>query len=251
MGFAAKALFVTFVVLTATPAKQEHYALAALVPAALLAGGFLEEAARGDVRVARVLPWILPLVGIGFAASRILPSQVTISQAALGLTVAGVACVVLALGALLVTRGIKRGAWLPGCIAAAALGVAGAFEAVKVTRSEDYRASVERFEASRRTISDADRRRPLVGYASGLREAYDTVVAWMPDRPYERVRSVEALRARLDRPDAPLVLVPFLESGDLEKSGLADSLVLLGELAPLEPEKKERVLVFQERRAGR
>ena len=187
---------------------------------------------------------------VAFAVSRILPSKVTISQAASGLKFAAVACVALALGALLLGKGLKRGAWLPGCLAAAALGVAGAFEAVKVTRTEDYRASVQRFDASRPGFPETDRRRALVGYASGLREAFDTVVAWMPDRPYERMRSLEALKARLDRGDAPLLLVPYLEAEDVEKSGSAARFELMGELSPEESQKKERILVF-ERKAGR
>lgn len=225
----AVAAGVVFVVLTATPAKQEHYVLPLLAPVALAVAHGLGRVGAAVPRAARALPVALLVVGLAYAGSRwwSLRGQ----PFPVGVSWPAVVAVGL-LSALVAWRSLPLAAF----VVAAALGLSGACDAARGLAEEDYRASARASELA----GDGSVR--LVGFARGGGEAFDTLVAWLPGA-YERVRSVEALTDALARPGPVAVLVRVSDLADL--GGAAAALTRRGTLAPARPgSDRDRVAWF-------
>jgi 4-amino-4-deoxy-L-arabinose transferase-like glycosyltransferase len=220
LAFPTVAFLVGFVVLTVVPAKQEHYVLPILVPAALLAGHAFVEASRADRRVARALPWAFALAGVSYAVTRWFPSRAHYASVAVPLVMWGELAVVVGVSIVIASR---RAIAVGLLVAAAAMGVGSLFDGVQARAVEDYRDSVA---TSLDVLRDGV---PVVGFAPGGGEAFDVVVAWL-DNPYERVRSRDDLSRRLDRGDPLVVMVRATETEDL--GAVAARLTRRGMLTP-------------------
>ena len=199
LRFASIAVLVTFLVLTATPAKQEHYLLPILPPLFLIVGALVTDAAAVLSRGARWAPVLVAGIGAAFAASRV--------AAASDLSTTGLLVLELTFLALLVALALPAALRKPPALAlafaaflaAAANGLAARRDAVRGLAEDDFRSDGARIEALARPGE------ALVGFAPGPGEAFDTLVAWVR-RPYERVRDAPQLRDRIARDDA-VVLV--------------------------------------------
>jgi 4-amino-4-deoxy-L-arabinose transferase-like glycosyltransferase len=220
LRFPVVAFLVGFATLTVIPAKQEHYVLPILVPAALLAGQALVTLGSSVPRFRWLLPSALLLAALGYAATRWISARSHFAWETLdpwtwprlaGLLVAGLA----------LAR--RRALVVAGLLASVAMGAAGLFDGARDRATEDYRESVAQAED---VFRDGV---PVVGFAAGAGEAFDTAVAWI-ESPFERVRSREDLRTRLGRGGRVAVLVRSSETSDL--GDLEPRLVRRSVLAP-------------------
>ncbi len=242
LAFAWIALAVAFVSLTLTPAKQPHYVLSALPPLFLVFGGAFEDACLRWPKVARLGVVVAFGCGVLVLAGRMMAVRGVLVVTALTFVGAFSWVLLALLSVLLAIRVVAvpawRGAVVGLALASVALGSAGYLVAVAGESTDDYRAAAARIEASAWN-------RPVVGLAAGEREAFDTLMAW-PDRPWTRVRDVDAVRARLDRGDAFLLLVPEPEKPTL--APVEDRLRFVRGLAPdAWKDAKDVILVYESR----
>ena len=205
-------MLVTFLVLTATPAKQEHYLLPILPPLFLIVGALVTDAAALLPRAARWAPVLVAGIGAAFAASRVAAASDLSTTGLLALEVTFLALLVAL--ALLAARSKPPALALAfaAVLAAAATGLAARRDAVRGLAEDDFRSDGARIEALARPGE------ALVGFAPGPGEAFDTLVAWVR-RPYERVRDAPQLRDRIARDDA-VVLVREIDLDDLGEARL-------------------------------
>ncbi|MBL9085585.1 MAG: hypothetical protein JNM10_00445, partial [Planctomycetia bacterium] len=240
--FALVATVVCLVVLTLTPAKQEHYVLPALVPAALLAGHVVVRAARVLPGGARPVVALLLVAAAAYAASRWVGARADLAA----VDVAGPArygAALVAAAGLLVVATPRLPVLASGAVlAAVVLGLGNVAEVARDGEAEDLRDAVHEAahapggEGLHALVVEGPTRLPagrtLVGFEEGAGEAFDTLVAWQ-DAPYARVRSLDALRARLDADPTCLVV---LRAGSAPRfAPLMDRLRPLAPLAPRRP----------------
>ena len=239
--FALVATLVCLGVLTLTPAKQEHYVLPALVPAALLAGHVVVRAARVLPGGAKPVVALLLVAAAAYAASRWVGARADLAA----VDVAGPArygAALVAAAGLLVVATPRLPVLASGAVlAAVVLGLGNVAEVARDGEAEDLRDAVHEAslapggEGLRALVVEGPTRLPsartLVGFEEGVGEAFDTLVAWQ-DAPYVRVRSLDALRARLDADPTCLVV---LRAGSAPR--LAPLLDRLRPLAPLAPRR--------------
>ncbi len=250
--FALVALAVCGVVLTLTPAKQEHYVLPALVPAALLAGHVLVAAAGALRRGPRLVGALVFGAAIAYAASRVIAARGDLGGVDLeaafrfgpGLAFATVLLVVATPRLPAIAAAAVAGAFV--------LGVGNLADVARERAREDLRDAV--FEASLRPEGAAlleqatpgpsrlPASRTLVGFEPGAGEAFDTLVAWQ-DSPFVRVRTLEALREHLERDPRCFVVVRATTGPSIE--ALRSRLRPLGVLSPRRPgSDRDRYLLF-------
>jgi len=253
--FALVALAVGVGVLTLTPAKQEHYVLPALVPAALLAGHVLVAAAGALRRGPRLVGALVFGAAVAYAASRVVAARGDLGDADLeaalrfgpGLAFAGI---------LLVVATPRLSAVATAAAAAAVvLGVGNVADVARERAREDLRdavlaASLEPGGTDLLALATPGpprlpASRTLVGFEAGAGEAFDTLVAWQ-DSPFVRVRTLEALRDAIA--DDPRCLVVVRAPNAPEIAPLRPRLRPLGVLAPRRPgSDRDRYLLFDVR----
>lgn len=240
--FAVVATLVCLVVLTLTPAKQEHYVLPALVPAAVLAGHVVVRAARVLPGGAKPVVALLVVAAVAYAALRWVGARADLAA----VDVAGPArygAVLVAAAGLLVVATPRLPVLASGAVlAAVVLGLGNVAEVARDGEAEDLRDAV--YEATAAPGGAAlgelvvlgparlPATRTLLGFEEGTGEAFDTLVAWQ-DAPYVRVRTLEDLRARITADPKALVVIRATSAGRI--APLLDRLRPLGTLAPRRP----------------
>lgn len=239
-SFAARAFGVMLLVLTFVPAKQEHYLLPALPAAFLLGAVALENELRRHARAVRALPVALAALAVAFAAERALSAS---RVAGFGRLDATAFATLVALGALPLVFGRRRG---PTRLVVLAL--VGAFGmTIEATRTGARRSAAA--DDVERAVAEALPRIPrgqaVLGFATGTREAFDTVAAYL-HRTVERVASPAALDLRLASLERATVLVEQPEASLL--AAAKRSLDRVAEIAPRRPAEKDRVVVYRLRR---
>lgn len=237
--FALRSFLATFVVLTVVPAKQEHYLLPALPAAFLLGACALEDALRERTRAARLVAPLLAALALGFVFERVLGARASLPDALVLTAIAGQAAVSVA--AVLFFRRREAPARLVPLVLVAAFGttlVATVADAERLRATDDLGRAVARFGA--RVPAHA----PVLGFATGVREAFDTTAAYL-DRVVERVATVDALAARLPSVRGATLLVEAPEDALL--APVRASLDRVGELAPARGADKDRIHVYRVR----
>jgi 4-amino-4-deoxy-L-arabinose transferase-like glycosyltransferase len=225
----AVATVVTFVALTATPAKQAHYLLPILPPLFLLFAAALEETCAGRPRLERALP-VVVLVGAAVLLGSRIPGAV--DEAGLSpwppAIAGGVVVAVAGTGAAcLGRRAVTAAVLIAGLGAAALTGIASALDAVRFRITEDYADSAADL------AEQVDASLPLVGYARGAeREEFNSLAVAM-GRPFARESDVEGVRRRLAAGASFHLLVLEIERDDV--TPFADRLTPLGRLSPRRP----------------
>ncbi len=238
-SFAVRSFLVTFLVLTVVPAKQEHYLLPALPAAFLLGACALEDAMRQRARVTRWIPPLLGALALGFVVERALGARAFVASPIVLWALAGQAAVALAV--VLVFRRREPATRLVPLVLVAAFGttlVANVADAGRLRETDDVGRAVAAIRAR------VPEREPVLGFAPGVREAFDTTAAYL-GRPVERVTTVEALAARMRLAPGATLLVELPEDGLL--GPVRDSLDRVGEIAPSRGADKDRILVYRVR----
>ncbi len=241
LSFAGIAFAVSFVALTLTPGKQDHYALPLLPPLFLLFAAAIEDLSARFPRLARAGPPTVVGLALAFAASRAVGAARSGGVDLLPFLVPALLAVVPA--ALVIGRAHPRGgarAWVAaGLSACLSTGIAARLDSLRHGATDDYADAVAALAAP------LDSSLPVVGYARGEREAFD-VVALRLDRPFRRVKDVAAVRALLDAGRGFHLLALDPEREDL--SALTDRLDLVATLSPRRPEsRRDRVLLYRSR----
>ena len=234
-SFAIRSFLVTVLVLTVVPAKQEHYLLPALPAAFLIGAVALENAMRQRIRLARAIPVALAALAVAFAVERAGPAiRAGMWSSVPWWRIAAL----LGVGALPVLAGGRRARlrllFVP--IAMFAAFTASSGDAFRNRETDDVEISTQKL--SDRVRAD----RPVIGYAAGVGEAFDTTAAYL-HRVVTRVATIEALAARMDEAVGATVLVERPEDPALEP--LRRRLERVGEISPVRPAEKDRILVYR------
>ena len=241
LSFAGIAFAVSFVALTLTPGKQDHYVLPLLPPLFLLFAAAIEDLSGRLRGVHRTGPFLVVGLGVAFAASRAVGAARSGGVDLVPFVVPALLAVVPAV--LVIARGRPPNgshAWVAGGLSAClSTGIAARLDALRHAATDDY------VEAVAALAGPLDPSLPVVGYARGEREAFD-VVSLRLDRPFRRVKDVSAVRGLLDAGRGFHLLALEPEREDL--AALEARLDLVATLSPRRAEsRRDRVLLFRSR----